>query len=502
LVAICLTKNIYFIENRNFGSFFGIISKPIILTKNRLAKIKFLFHSLNMLKPSSLKNGINIARIPRANCNTVVVGLVVNTGSIVEEGYFPQGISRLVERMFWRGTYKHSSSKHLNLALESMGGSFYSFTTQETMQFYITVPAVNQYKAISFLAEIIQRSYFDARDVENEKKILIEEQKQSNQDMGQEIQDISLANLYSNSSLGLPVNGFIESINQIEHAQVLDYLSHQFIPEKTTIVIAGNFDSKKTIELLEQEWSIWNPKTKKFIEPDLIADEVRDLPKIHYRQRGVAQTYLAVNFILDEGLKPILIMQNPEGASELVEPTQEMVDGRLQQMAILLVLNSILGQGFSSRLWTKGIEEELLFNKVESNLNYFSNTSFISIIGNTENLQFSFGLECIMSTLDSLKRTAVSINELAKAKEYLKGRFILEHENLLSHVLWQMDNYVNSSVVYEISDILEKIDRVDSAQVRSMALDLFVPQRLSISTLGTAKETRLVDKLIKKYLGV
>lgn len=454
-----------------------------------------------MLKPVVLKNGINIVRVPRTNCNSVVVGLVVNTGSLIEEGYFPQGISHLVERIFWRGTYKHPSSKHLNLALESMGGSFYSFTNQETIQFYITVPAQNQYKAISFLAEIIQRSYFDARDVENEKKILIEEQKQANQNMDQEIQDISLANLYSSSSLGLPVNGFIESINQIDHAQVIEYLAHQFSPDKTTIVLAGNFDSKKNMELLEQEWSIWNPKTKNFISPILNTEENRDLPKIHYRQRGVAQTHLAVNFILDEGLKPLLILKNPEGEPEIVEPTQEMIDSRLHQMAILLVLNSILGQGFSSRLWTKGIEEELLFNKVESNLVYFSNTSFLTIIANTENLQFSFGLECIMSILDSLKRTAVSINELAKAKEFLKGKFILEHENLLSHVLWQMDNYVNSGVVYEISDILEKIDKVESAQVRSMALDLFVPQRLSISTLGTAKETRLVDKLIKKYLG-
>jgi predicted Zn-dependent peptidase len=454
-----------------------------------------------MLKPTTLKNGINIVRIPRTNINTVVVGLVLNTGSVVEEGYFPQGISHLVERIFWRGTYKHPSAKHLNLALESMGGSFYSFTTQETMQFYITVPAANQYKAISFLAEIIQRSYFDARDVENEKKILIEEQKRISQNMDQEILDISLANLYSNSSLGLPVNGFIESINQIEHPEVLDYLAHQFVPEKTTIVLAGNFDSKRNMELIEQEWSIWNPKTKKFIESILNEEEPRDLPKIHYRQRGVAQTHLAVNFILDEGLKPNLFEKNEDGVEIPVEPTQRIIEARLHQMSILLVLNSILGQGFSSRLWTKGIEEELLFNKVESSLLYFSNTSFLSIVANTENLQFSFGLECIMSILDSLKRTAVSINELAKAKEYLKGRIILEHENLLSHVLWQMDNYVNSGTVYEISDILEKIDKVESAQVRSMALDLFVPQRLSISTLGTAKETRLVDKLIKKYLG-
>ena len=198
-----------------------------------------------MLKLVSLKNGMSVIRFPKA-CNTFVIGFVVKTGSVVEDGNFPQGISSLVEKLFWRGTYKHPSSKHLNNTLESLGGQYTSFTTQESTHFYIEVPTINQYKAISFLSEIIQRSYFDPRDIETEKKALIDQLKALNQSMEYEIIQASMSNLYAGYSLGLPVEGYIDTINTITQTEIMEYLAHQYCPELCSIVMAGNFETKKT----------------------------------------------------------------------------------------------------------------------------------------------------------------------------------------------------------------------------------------------------------------
>jgi predicted Zn-dependent peptidase len=460
-----------------------------------------------MLKPISLKNKMTVLRFPKTGCNTFLVGFVVKTGSAVEDGNFPQGISQLVEKMFWKGTYKHASSKHLNLALENLGGVFYSTTYHESTQFFVEVPDYNQYKAISFLAEVIQRSYFDARDIEFEKRRLVEKLKEKNQNMDYEINEATLSNLYSNSTLGLPVDGYIDTLNQISATNVLEYLSHQYNPEVCSLVLAGSFESKKTLELLEQEWNLWNPKAKKIFEvSDFESSQFGDLPKIVYRQRGMAQTYLSLVFALDEGQK-VKHQPTEEEANSTEESTEneidhkELIDDKLFLLANLMVINSILGQGFSSRLWLKGVEEEFLFNHIESRLVLFSETGFLQIAGNTENMQFTFGLECILSTLDSLKRTTVSINELSKAKAYLKGRLIRENENLLKSVLREVDQYLGAGFSFDVSELVEKIDSVEASTIRSLALDLFVPQRMSLSTLGTAKETKLVDKLVKQYLG-
>jgi predicted Zn-dependent peptidase len=458
-----------------------------------------------MLKPVNLKNGMSVLRFPKA-CNTFIIGFVVKTGSVVEDGNFPQGISNLIEKLFWRGTYKHPSAKHLNNTLESLGGQYTSFTTQENTHFYIEVPTINQYKAISFLSEIIQRSYFDPRDIESEKKVTIEQLKSFNQSMEYEITQASMSNLYSESSLGLPVEGYIDTINTISQTEVMEYLAHQYCPELCSIVMAGNFETKKTLELLEQEWSVWNPKSRKPIVVELFNSlDAGQFPRINYRQRGIAQTFVSIDFLLDEGYNPKNDTKGDqiEEAQITVKDEKEQkkeIDDRVQSLANLMVLNAILGQGYSSRLYLKGIEEEMLFNSIESRLNYFTNTSYFQIVGYTDNLQFSFGLECILSSLDSLRKTTVSINELAKAKNFLKGKLIRDHENLLLNTIWCVDNYLGSGFIYDIDKIVEKIDKVESPIIRSLALDLFIPERMSITTLGTAKENRLVDKLIKKYL--
>ena len=102
--------------------------------------------------------------------------------------------------------------------------------------------------------------------------------------------------------------------------------------------------------------------------------------------------------------------------------------------------------------------------------------------------------------MEALKKTTVSINELSKAKEYLKGRLILEQEDLLASTIWQINYLVGSGLTFELQDLLNKIDKVDAASLRSLALDLFVPSRMSLTTVGPAKETKLVNKLILKYL--
>ncbi|NJK70689.1 MAG: hypothetical protein HC932_00240 [Thermales bacterium] len=57
---------------------------------------------------------------------------------------------------------------------------------------------------------------------------------------------------------------------------------------------------------------------------------------------------------------------------------------------------------------------------------------------------------------------------------------------------------LSSGFEYNLDDLIEKINKVEASQLRSIAMDLFIPERMTITTYGTAKETRLVEKLIRK----
>jgi predicted Zn-dependent peptidase len=454
-----------------------------------------------MLKPLELKNGLTVLRLPKNSSQTFSINFMIPGGSSIEEGYFPLGISHLVEKLFWSGTDKHTTKQKLNLVLESMGGNFNSFTSKEMTGLSITVPYYHQSLAVSFLAEIIQHSYFESRDIDREKKTIINNIKENSQNVDHEADEIALANLYLHSSLGLPVQGSVDTISNISQGDILEYLSHQLKPDKCYLVLNGNFDNKPLMETVEQEWSVWSPKTKNFIEPIPFQNEdVGNLPRTVYRQRGIAQTYLYVNFLLDEGLKPLEI-QSLENEKKEIEPDYtSILDHYLTRQARLFVLNAVLGQGLSSRLWTKSVEEEMLFNAIRSDITKYRTTGYLQIFGEIENTQFSFGLESILSVLEGLKKTTIPMTELAKAKEFVKGRMILDHEDSQLAMLWKVENLLGSSLNYELEDLLKKIDLVTINDIRDTAVELFTPQKLLISTYGPAKETRLVDKLIRKYL--
>ena len=452
-----------------------------------------------MLKPIQLKNGLTVLKLPRTGAKNFIVGFVACTGASVENHFHP-GVSYLVERMFHYGTDKHPSPRYLHTALEGMGAKFYSETTHELTHYYLSVPSYHQFKAISVLSEIIQHSYFDEQDLQKEKRLQIDTLNYlSGQTQPSSISQLALDNLYYGTPLSFPLRGAIDSLVSVTRDDLLTYLDHQYKPSTSYLVISGDFETKNIMDLITQEWGYWNPKNKPHqSNPEENFAIQGALPRIMYKQRGQSHTDVTFAFVLDQGYQPSL--QNLEADSAADVDLDKIKEEHLAHTARVLVLNTLLGQGYTSRLWIKGVEDEMFFNTIHSEVVSFKHTGYLQITGVTSNSQFTFALEAVLSVLDALKQTTVSINELAKAKEFLKGQLILDHEDLFFATYWQVAHHLGSELEYDLDDLLAAIKQVDAAALRALALDIFVPHRLTITTVGTAKETRIVDKLITKYL--
>ena len=176
------------------------------------------------------------------------------------------------------------------------------------------------------------------------------------------------------------------------------------------------------------------------------------------------------------------------------------MEEKLFWLAKLYLLNTVLGTGFSSRLWIKGVEEEMFFEDVQSELVLFKHTGFLKIYGATENSQFTFALESILSVLEGLKKTTMSITELNKAKEQLKGNLLIDNESLVNYTKLQVKNLILSDYIWDLEKLLYKIDEIDTTDIRNLANQIFALDNLFLTILGTAKQTRLVEKLIQKFL--
>jgi len=448
-----------------------------------------------MLKTVSLKNSLNVLRYQKSSSKIFVIGFLVKTGSVYEGSRFPLGISKIMERMFLRGTHKHPSKRHLSMAIEAMGGQIVTYTSSEYTEFYLQVPSYHQYKAVSLLSEIIQHSYFDSRDLQQEIEYQIDKLKLKEETIATELDILSTSNIYPNHPLSNPREGSIDSILSINQENVLEYLASQYIPSNCYLILAGNFDNKPLSELVEQEWSYWNPKMGVPVEyPEVNFNDMAQLPNVVYKQKGISVTQINLGFVLDGGY----LATNKEEEIDFNSESSRLE--YIQSQAYLDVLTTVLGQGMSSRLWVKGVEEEMFFQNIQANLIKFKQTGFLEITGLTDNNQFTFALESVLTVLEALKKTTVSINELSKIKEFLKGSLIFESENLLSDIRGQVAQYVSTGYSFTIEEILNAINEVEAAPLRALCMALFVPERMFLSTIGTAKETAIVNKLIRNYL--
>jgi len=442
-----------------------------------------------MLKPIVLKNNLTVLRLPKASSRTCVVGFVVATGSSHEYGFFPQGITFLIERMFFRGSSKYPNQRALSLAIEAIGGEFESLTTEEHIHFYIQAPNEHQNKALAILSEIIQNSLFDTLTLEREKKKIMEEIRFGEEKVQETLSNTVMNDVFADSGLGQPLKGTIDSILSITQEDILEYLAHQFTNEKSYLILGGNFDNKSLLEKVDQEWMHYNPRNKRFLDtPEITATDSfdRDFPIINYRQRGLSQTFLVLSF-LDRKID-----------SETNKPISPK--DRIVQMVHESFLACLLGDGIASKLWLKVVEDEVLAHFVNCRAEQYSLASVMEIQAIVDNSQFTFALESLLSVLESLKKTTVSINEIAKTKEILKGKWIMQQESTVAEIIWQMDNYLSLGELITLEDIYNIVDDIDAIIIRDLANFLFSPDKLIMTTLGTAKETRLVEKLVKRYL--
>lgn len=114
-----------------------------------------------------LPNGLRVATETNLASKTATVAVRIDAGS----RYEPEdaaGVAHLLERMVFRKT-----EKSLGEEIEKMGGRFNGRTSREQSEYYMNVMAKDVKKAVNVLADALQNSFFDEKDIQVEKEALI-----------------------------------------------------------------------------------------------------------------------------------------------------------------------------------------------------------------------------------------------------------------------------------------------------------------------------------------
>ncbi|MCX7904910.1 MAG: insulinase family protein, partial [Caloramator sp.] len=381
-----------------------------------------------MLKKLTLKNGLRVVYEKIPYVNSITIGVWVGSGSRLEEKY-NNGVSHFIEHMMFKGTINRTSQQ-IAEEIEELGGQINAFTGKEATCYYVKLLDEHYVTGIDVLSDMILNPKFSAEDIEKEKGVIIEEINMY-EDSPEDLVFDLLSNVsWQDDALALPILGFEETIKGLNRDVIRDYYNKTYVPSNIVISLAGNFDEEKIIELIKNRFENWNPSKNVKLE--------YSIPIIN---KGIA--------IKNKDIEQVHVAVSLNGI--------ELGNDKLYT---LLAINNYFGGGTSSRLFQKLREEFGFVYSIYSYTSAYKNKGMFNIQFALNKTYLEKSMHIITEEIVNLLKNKMNDTQILKAKEQLKGSYILGLESVSSRMFGIGKSELMLNKVYEPKEILKKIDSI------------------------------------------
>lgn len=407
-----------------------------------------------MYQKTVLDNGLRIITATMPQTQAVSVVILVGTGSRYELET-QSGISHFVEHMLFKGTQRRPTGLDIAKAIEGLGGYLNASTDKEITQYWTRVPRPHFAAALDVLADLFLHSRFEPAEIDRERLVIIEEIVSLFDSPADWIHQISAELLYGDHPLGRDIAGTVETVSQIQRADMLAYTVTQYVPNNLVIAVAGHLTHEEAVAAIEQHFGDLVPGP---LRPCLPAVDEQSAPRMRVQCKETEQA----NFCLGV---PALPYDHPDRYA-------------------LRVLNVILGEGMSSRLFQEVRENRGLAYSVGSYFNSYQDVGDLVAYASVDLERVPDTVRVILDEWRKIATEPVSAEELSRAKEYTKGRFLLGMEDSRSVAAWIGIQELRHEEVLTPEEAIARMEAVTGEDVQRLAAQLFQPAKLNLAVIG------------------
>ena len=377
------------------------------------------------------------------------------------------GISHFIEHLCFKGTPKRATPRDIAVAIEGVGGILNAATDRELTLYWCKAATHHLPLALDVLADILLHSKLDPEEIERERHVIFEEihaiKDSPYQQVGMLIDEL----LWPGHPLGRDVAGNVESVSAITREMITDFMAERYLPANAVVAIAGNIQQEEVINAVNEAFGTWSGQRQ---ASGYLAYEKRANPRIRIENRDTEQTHLCLAL-------PGLPLQHPKRYA-------------------LDLLNTILGEGMSSRLFVEIRDRLGLAYSVHSYAEHLHDTGAMVISAGVEHEKLPVVIEAILKQL-TLLREPVPESELTKAKELSKGRLLLRMEDSRSVAGWGGGQEVLTGEILSVDEVVSIIDAITTEQVAEVAQELLVEDELRLAVVGPAKDDNELKGLLR-----
>lgn len=398
----------------------------------------------------TLSNGIRVVAEKIDYLKSVSIGVWVGNGSRYENAEV-NGISHFIEHMVFKGT-NNRTADDIALEMDSVGGQLNAFTAREYTCFYTKTLDEHCELAMDILSDMIFEPLLDGEDMKKERGVINEEINMYEDSPEDLVYDLLSVAVWGDTPMGRPILGTKDSLGNITPEIMRNYMKTHYTNKNIVISVSGNF-SDDFFDKLEEYFG------KRNISEDYVKfKEAAYTPSNVIKTKDIEQVQLAVAF--------------------------EGIDTADDDVYSLLVFNNVFGCGMSSRLFRNIREKYGLVYSIGAGHSAYMGTGTFDISAGMGEQNVEKVCSLICDEVKRIKKEKLTKEEVERAKEQLKGGYILSYESTGARMQGAGRAILLDRPVYTQDEVLKMINAVDTESVAKVIDKVLNTDTLAVAAVG------------------
>ena len=406
-----------------------------------------------MYQSSVLDNKLRVLTSTMAHTQSISMVICVGAGSRYESDELA-GVSHFIEHLPFKGTESWPTARAISEAIEGVGGVMNASTDREMTVFWCKVARLHYKTAFAVLMDMVLNSRLDPEEVEKEREVIQEELRMTYDQPSYRVDLLIDEAMWPDQAMGRDVGGTLETVADIQQKDIREYMHQQYNPANTVVAVAGNVTHEEVVDMLAETTRDWKPLES--LDWELATDNVEG-PLVKVERRHSDQTHLCLGV-------PGLSLTHPDRYA-------------------FNLMNTILGDGMSSRLFLNLREEQGLAYDVHSSSSNYRDTGALVVYCGVEPSKTNDAVKTIVKEFQGMHQ-APSEQELNKAREYSKGRLLLRMEDTRAVASWLGAQELLQDSVRTPEEVVESLDAVTPADIARVAKNFLNDDKMRLAVVG------------------
>jgi predicted Zn-dependent peptidase len=414
-----------------------------------------------------LGNGLRVVTAPVEHAKSVTCFLMFAAGSRYETRE-TNGIAHFTEHMLFKGTERRPTARSIAGEIDAIGGEFNAFTGKEYTGFYVKCAAPTVDTALDVLVDMIRDSKFAPEEIDRERGVILEELNMYLDTPRDMIDNVYEELLFGDQPLGWLVIGRREAIQAATRDAFLDYMGRWYTPSRLVVGVGGRIE----IDLISRlEELLGDLDGEGAAGPPRAELPANGGPRVRVRRKDSDQAHLCLGV-------PSYPLDHPD-------------------RYVLQLLAVVLGGGMSSRLFTEVRERRgLAYYVFGVNHSYTDAGSLFSQAG-VDIGRIDQAVTTIATELKRMADEPVPAGELEKARNFAKGRFVLQLESPQGLIMFGLRREVLENRLAEPEEVLAGVDAVTADDVQRVAQELVGRNGLNLAVIGPFDDAERFEQLLQ-----